>query len=99
MEMVIAPLLMIAAILYTAWPLLEEAPKQRASRRVQGSREEKLLEEKEIVITNLKDVEMDYRMGKLSSEDYESLKTDLENRAVELLRMLERLKKKVRQED
>jgi hypothetical protein len=50
---------------------------------------EKLLEEKEEAIANLKDIEMDYRMGKLSQGDYENLKLDFEQRAVEVFRRLE----------
>ena len=42
---------------------------------------------------NLKDIEMDYRMGKLSQIDYEHLRADFELQAVEVFRSLESLGK------
>ena len=52
---------------------------------------EEFLEEKENLVANLKDIEMDYRMGKLSQEDYEQLKSDFELRAMGVFEQLEKL--------
>jgi len=52
------------------------------------------LEVKESALANLKDIEMDFRMGKLSQEDYERLKEDWEARAVEAMQNVEALEQK-----
>lgn len=88
MALLIAPVLFIAVVIYVAYPLVKEEEGSLARERDNLERE-KLLEEKEEAIANLKDIEMDYRMGKLSQGDYENLKLDFEQRAVEVFRRLE----------
>ena len=88
MTLLIAPVLFIAVVIYVAYPLVKEEEGSLARERDNLERE-KLLEEKEEAIANLKDIEMDYRMGKLSQGDYENLKLDFEQRAVEVFRRLE----------
>jgi len=46
------------------------------------------------VISNLKDIEMDFRMGKLSEEDYQVLREDFKLRAMKAIRKLESLEEK-----
>lgn len=90
MALLIAPLLFIAVAIYIAYPLLKEDVGS-----VAGTDEEarqRLLEEKEEAVANLKDIDMDYRMGKLSQEDYENLKLEFEQKAVAVFRRLESLK-------
>ncbi|MGH9340166.1 MAG: hypothetical protein ACRD1R_11415 [Acidobacteriota bacterium] len=92
MTLILAPIIFIAAVLYVAYPFLRES--QEASRdEAELSERERVLEEKEEIISNIKDIEMDYRMGKLSDEDYARLKTDFEERAVEVFQRLESLPK------
>lgn len=88
MPQIIAPLLFIAAIIYVAYPLLSEkvAGEQVAP---EESPRERLLDEKDEIISNLKDIEMDYRMGKLSLQDYNQLRIDFERRAAEVLKKLD----------
>ena len=92
MVLLIAPILFIAVVLYVAYPLLKEG--QSASLELELSERELLQQKKEETIGHLKDIEMDYQMGKLSEEDYESLKVEFEYRAVEVLRQLESLPKR-----
>lgn len=88
--LILAPILLIAVVLYIAYPLLKEE-KEAAERQRASTEKERLMEQKEDVIANLKDIEMDYRMGKLSDEDYRELKLDFERRAVEAFQEIERL--------
>jgi hypothetical protein len=91
MEFLLSPIILIALVLFVAWPLLTsklEAP------AVNPWDFEAALEEKEILVASLKDIEMDFRMGKLSEEDYQQLKEDFEGRAIKSLQRLETLEKK-----
>ncbi|HSR54385.1 MAG TPA: hypothetical protein VLV83_26470, partial [Acidobacteriota bacterium] len=77
MELLIAAVLFIAIILYVAYPVLfDEDAKSEPAFPI--SNREQLLGEKEQLILNLKDIEMDYKMEKLSDEDYQRLKTEFE---------------------
>nr|NIN92678.1 hypothetical protein [bacterium]NIO18670.1 hypothetical protein [bacterium] len=51
-----------------------------------------LVLEKESVYASLKELEFDYQTGKLSWEDYERLRSDLESMAVSLLKKADRAK-------
>ena len=50
-----------------------------------------LLERKEMVYENLRDLNFEYRAGKFSEEDYESLKANMEDEAAALLAEIARL--------
>jgi hypothetical protein len=91
MEFLLSPIILIALVLFVAWPLLTTKKEAATVRR---SEFEIALEEKESLIATLKDIEMDYRMGKLSDVDYQHLKDDFESRAVKSLQRLETLEKK-----
>jgi hypothetical protein len=92
MELIIAPLLLVAVIIYVAYPFLAENSETGADFEEVGEME-KLLLKKEDAIDILKDIEMDYRMGKLSEPDYEELKARHEHRAVEVLQQIENARK------
>ena len=61
--LVLTPVVLIAVVVFVAWPLLYE---KREFLPQEGTKLEIAEEEKDNVISNLKDIEMDYRMGKLS---------------------------------
>jgi hypothetical protein len=88
MALMIAPLLFIAAVIYVAYPLLQDRAEEERVRDTSAERE-RWLAEKEETVAALKDIEMDFRMGKLSQEDYENLKADFERRAVAVFQRLE----------
>jgi hypothetical protein len=88
MPQIIAPLLFIAAIIYVAYPLVSD--KLAADTAEAGDTgQDRLLDEKDEIISSLKDIEMDYRMGKLSLQDYTQLRVDFERRAAEVLKRLD----------
>jgi hypothetical protein len=90
MALLIAPILFISAVLYIAYPLLQEEKKESAPED-EGTDQEKALRERENIIDSLKDIEMDFRMGKLSTQDYQSLKLDFEQQAVEIFQRVQSL--------
>ena len=93
MALLIAPILFIGAVLYIAYPLLTEGEVDQAPEEETRHRR-KALQEKEEIIETLKDIDMDFRMGKLSTQDYHSLKSDFEQRAVEVFQRVQALSAK-----
>jgi len=90
MALLIAPILFIGAVLYIAYPLLQEEQKESAPEG-EVADQEQALREKEDIIESLKDIDMDFRMGKLSTQDYQSLKLDFEQQAVEIFQRVQSL--------
>ncbi|GAB4232324.1 MAG: hypothetical protein Kow00109_04720 [Acidobacteriota bacterium] len=91
MQALIPPLLLVGLVLYVAWPFFRE---ETRSWEEDGEAEPlaRLTAEKEEALENLKDIEMDFRMGKLSEEDYRRLREEWEMKAVAVLEQLDRLK-------
>ncbi len=90
MALLIAPILFIVVVLYIAYPLFQEEKKEFAPED-EFTDQEKALREKEDIIESLKDIDMDFRMGKLSTQDYQSLKLDFEQRAVGIFQRVQSL--------
>ena len=80
-------LLFFALFVYTFWP-------QRA---LAGQREQTrlddLLERKEQLSEDLRDLTFEFRAGKYSEEDYQTQRTQLENEAAPLLAEIEQSKR------
>ncbi len=87
--LLLTPLVLIFVILYVAYPLLSEESETQADG--DAAELEQALALKDEVISALKDIEMDYQMGKLSDDDYQRLKADFETRAVGAFQRLEAL--------
>ena len=88
MILLVVPILFIGAVLYVAYPLLSQTIQ---SQEENVTEKEQAVQQKEEIIDILKDIDMDFRMGKLSQQDYQSLKHDFEQRAVEAFQRLEAL--------
>lgn len=93
MALLIAPILFVAVIVFVAYPFLTETQE-----RAEAEREETALQRaekrKDDIIATIKDIEMDFRMGKLSEEDYSNLKAEQEFKAVSVLQEIEKLETK-----
>lgn len=78
-------LLLIALFLYTFWPENSFASQK------QKTRLEFLLERKEQLYDNLRDLNFEYRAGKYPEEDFVVQRTILERETAELLAEIEHL--------
>src|SRR5271167_333043 len=52
---------------------------------------DQLLERRDTIYDNLRDLKFEYRAGKYAESDYESMKTDLENEAAVILVEIDRV--------
>jgi hypothetical protein len=94
MGLLIAPILFIAGILYIAYPLLKEKEETEVRAVDERSAQDRAVQDKSDIIDVLRDIDMDYRMGKLSKHDYEALKVDFEGRAVGAFQRLQSLQER-----
>ncbi len=78
-------LLLVAVFAYTFWP-----ENSFASQR-QKTRLDYLLERKEQLYENLRDLNFEYRAGKYPEEDFQAQRTALENETAILLAEIEHL--------
>jgi hypothetical protein len=84
--LVIALLVSLAAVAWVVWPLLNRAP---ALPLVEDDRLSTLIARKEAVMTAIKDLEFDYRVGKLDQEDYARYDQRLRRQAIGLIQQIE----------
>ncbi len=94
MALLLAPVLLIFGVLYIAYPLLKEDEETEVWATDEGSARDKVDQEKSDIINVLRDIDMDYRTGKLTQQDYEALKDDYEQRAVGVFQQLQALQKR-----
>lgn len=80
-----------AAILFTAGVLIWVFSPVRAFVGEEKTRAAYLRERKDVVYENLRDLNFEYKAGKLSDADYDSLRNSLESEAASLLAEIERL--------
>jgi cytochrome c-type biogenesis protein CcmI len=80
-------LIVAAAAIYIAWPLLRQdahAAMPRAPSEVAA-----MQKEKEVALEAIRELDFDLRIGKLSEEDHQSLRANLEKRALHALTALD----------
>lgn len=85
MGWILGGVLAVALFIYTFWP-----ENVFASQR-EKSRLDFLLERKEQLFENLRDLNFEYRAGKYPEEDFHSQRTQLENEAAQLVAEIELL--------
>jgi hypothetical protein len=88
MEFVLAAIVLAAIVAFVV-----TAPLRRADveERVVDDRRAALEAAKEQKYRDIRDAELDYRMGKLSEEDWRAAERELRAEAMEVLRRLDRL--------
>ncbi len=84
-------LISLAAVAFIVYPLLKGENSIVQEKRADDGLGDIALR-KESVYASLKEVEFDYQTGKLSREDYEGLRSDLESMALSLLKEADRPK-------
>lgn len=82
---VVGIVLVLALVAFlVAWPLVRtEKPGYRELLPEEG--EDLLTRDKEAVFTTINEIEFDYKMNKLSEDDYEILKNQYKHKALEIL--------------
>ena len=90
MTLLVAASMFVAVIIFVAYPFLTDT-KVASVREQKATQRERVRKKKDDIIANLKDIEMDFRMGKLSQQDYDSLKSEYEQRAVAVFQEMEKL--------
>lgn len=88
--MLLAALVTGVTVLFVLSPLLGwgAAPAFGTERR--GDQQEELLRQRQEILGSIKDLEMEFAVGKLTREDYEASRNALSREAVELYRILDR---------
>ncbi len=86
---VIGLVLVVATALWLAWPLLSEPGAEPASALALDPRVQ-LTSEKEAALAAIREADFDHETGKLSAEDYATLRADLEEHALRALTALDR---------
>ena len=73
-EITLGVLFIAASIVYLAWPLLSPKENEVSDAVVLSARDrQELLDRKASLLAAIKDIEFDYRLGKMSEEDYAEL--------------------------
>jgi hypothetical protein len=85
---ILAALISLLAIYYAILPLLQPG---RASLVLEDDKLVELLGRKDATLQAIKDLEFDYRVGKISQEDYERLDQRLRRQAIGLMQQIEKL--------
>ena len=88
LAVLLAALISLVAIYYTVSPLLQAG---RATPLVEDDKLVELLGRKDAILQAIKDLEFDYRVGKMSQEDYQRLDQRLRRQAIGLIQQIERL--------
>jgi cell division protein FtsN len=85
---IVALLIAAAALAYVVWPLFKPGP---APLLVEDDQLTALLGRKDAVMQAIKDLEFDYRVGKLSEEDFQQYDQRLRRQAVALLQQIDQV--------
>jgi len=88
LTVVLAALIAVLAIYYAISPLLQPG---RASLLIEDDKLVELLGRKDSALQAIKDLEFDYRVGKVSEEDYARINQRLRRQAIILMQQIEKL--------
>lgn len=81
--------LTLLTILFVAYPLMQKS--QRKLSFAANHQSEDLVARKNEIYAAVRDIDFDYRMGKLSEEDYNSLREQYKQEAVKVMQALDRM--------
>lgn len=88
LELAIVFLVLAACAYFVGRPLWEARPRGADPGE---SRRTELRRRKDTLLASLREMEFDFRTGKLTEEDYAAMRADVETRAVETLRTIDAL--------
>lgn len=85
MNLILCALLLIGVFAYVFWP------ERQVEQQPEKTRLEFLLERKDLLYENLRDLNFEYRAGKYPEEDYVAQRATLENETAVVLAEIEQL--------
>jgi hypothetical protein len=88
LTVILAALISLLAIYFAVSPLLQAG---RAAMVVEDDKLVELLGRKDATLQAIKDLEFDYRVGKMSQEDYQRLDQRLRRQAIGLMQQIEKV--------
>ncbi len=93
-------ILVVAILLAVGIPLFSKLPPRRLFKPLDPAEEEykHLLVRKEEVLLAIKELEVDFKIDKISQPDFEALENKLEQEAIDLLEKIDNLEKQLKKE-
>jgi hypothetical protein len=88
LTVIVSALISLLAIYFAVSPLLKPG---RAAPLVEDDKLVELLGRKDAILQSIKDLEFDYRVGKMSQEDYQRIDQRLRRQAIGLLQQIEKI--------
>ncbi|MFQ5584761.1 MAG: hypothetical protein ACE5GL_10035, partial [Calditrichia bacterium] len=83
-------ILTMGALLYVLYPLFQKKYKLKFIPQFPGNIEmDSLQQSKKEALLAIKEIDFEFQMGKLSQDDYENLKTDYQNQALQILQEID----------
>ena len=86
-SLILVLIVAVLAFIYVAEPLRKPSTTLRAD---EDDELVDLIQRKDVVLRNIKEVEFDYRTGKLSEADYEAYDQRMRQQAIGLIRQIEK---------
>ena len=90
MTLVACGLLALGVLAYMISPMLDGSVHRPGLARSAGSRRDDLLKKKDFIYSSIRELNIDYNMGKLAAEDYEALRQEYMKEASDVLDELDR---------
>ncbi len=86
MALVIALLLSLILVVFVGFPFFRKAPYGLIPDLTEQDRQEQLEEEKHQAFESIRDLEFEYQMGKLSSDDYQGLRKAAIEKSISIIK-------------
>jgi hypothetical protein len=86
--MILALVLSLGALAWVVWPLIDRKP---APVLVEDDRFAGLIARKDAVLTAIRDLEFDYKLGKIDEEDFQRYEARLRKQAIGLIQQIEQV--------
>ncbi len=90
MTLIACGLLALGVLAYMISPMLDGSARRPRTARFAGSRRDDLLKKKDFIFSSIRELNIDYNMGKLAAEDHEALRQEYMNEASDVLDELDR---------
>ncbi|MDE2728000.1 MAG: zinc ribbon domain-containing protein [Gemmatimonadota bacterium] len=90
MTLIACGLLALGVLAYMISPMLDGSARRPRTTRFAGSRRDDLMKKKDFIFSSIRELNIDYNMGKLAAEDHEALRQEYMNEASDVLDELDR---------